>query len=619
MEENIVQRTLRQIFGFDSFRPNQEEIVKAILSGRDVFAVMPTGGGKSLCYQFPAVILEGVCVVVSPLLSLMKDQVDSASELGIRAATLNSTTTRSGFGQTVGAMENGKLDLLYVSPERFNTPGFLERLAAVKIAFFAIDEAHCISEWGHQFRPDYLALKQIVDVFPNVPIAAFTATATPQVAQDIQKQLRLRNPFSVRASFDRPNLSYQVVYKEDLNSQLVTFLKSVPGQSGIIYRGTRKKVEETADLLSKQGFDVRHYHAGMSDSERDWVHDAFSQDRVQIIVATIAFGMGIDKSNVRFVVHADLPKNLEGYYQETGRAGRDGSPSQCLLLFGYQDIILLKSFIDKYEDPKIRDITWRQLLEMIRFAEADQCRRKALLHYFGEEYSSDNCGNCDFCNNEIHRVDATIDSQKALSAMQRTGNRFGIGHLVDVLVGAKTAKIKQFQHDALPTYGVGSDRSKPYWRFLINALVYRGAAAMKPDCDYPVPQVTPYGWAILRGTEQVEIIQFPSLKKQSKTKVVNEDPCTDATHSDHFLFEQLRQRRKEIARERRVPPYVIFTDKTLLDMANRKPITEEDMQKIAGMSERKMEKYGAPFLELITEYVMATVDEPEFYPDLHEE
>ncbi len=618
MSENPLRPILRQVFGFDSFRPNQEEIVKAILSGQDVLAVMPTGGGKSLCYQFPAVILDGVCVVVSPLLSLMKDQVDSARELGIRAATLNSTTSRSEFGKAAAAMEREQLDLLYISPERFNTPGFLERIKATRVAFFAIDEAHCISEWGHQFRPDYLALRQIVDVFPNVPIAAFTATATDQVSQDITKQLRLRNPFCVRASFDRPNLSYQVVYKDDLALQLTTFLRTVPGQSGIIYRSTRKKVEETAEMLAKHGFDTRPYHAGMSDSERAWVQEAFSQDKVQIIVATIAFGMGIDKSNVRFVVHADLPKNIEGYYQETGRAGRDGSPSQCLLLFGYQDIILQKSFIDQYEDPQVRATTWRQLQEMVRFAEADQCRRKALLRYFGEEYPSDNCGNCDFCNDEIHRVDATVDAQKALSAMQRTGNRFGIGHLVDVLVGAKSAKLKKFRHDQLPTYGVGKDRSKPYWRFLINALVYKGAAAMKPNCEYPVPQVADYGWAIMRGQEAFEIIQFPTLKKQPKPKVETDD-YLDAIHTDHFLFEQLRALRKELAQERRVPPYAIFTDKTLLDMSNIKPMTEDDMKRISGVGEKKMATYGKAFLELVADYVFATLDDPAPDPEWFEE
>lgn len=619
MTENPAQKALRQIFGFDAFRPNQEEIVKAILSGRDVLAVMPTGGGKSLCYQFPATILDGVCVVVSPLLSLMKDQVDSSRELGIRAATLNSTTTKREFVDTARAMESGKLDLLYVSPERFNSPGFLERLAGVNVAFFAVDEAHCISEWGHQFRPDYLALKQIVEIFPKTPIAAFTATATPQVSDDIRRQLRLRDPFCVRASFDRPNLNYQVVYKDDLTSQLVTFLKSVPGQAGIIYRGTRKKVEETAKTLAKHGFDARPYHAGMTDAERAQVQDAFSQDRVPIIVATIAFGMGIDKSNVRFVVHADLPKNIESYYQETGRAGRDGSPSQCLLLFGYQDIILLKSFIDQYDDPQVRATTWRQLQEMVRYAEADQCRRKALLRYFGEEYPSDNCGNCDFCNDEIRRADATVDAQKALSAMQRTGNRFGIGHLVDVLVGAKSAKLKQFHHDELPTFGVGSDRSKTYWRFLVNALIYKGAAAMKPNCEFPVPQVTEYGWSIMRGKENVEIIQFPTLKKPTKRKSKTTNDIGEPIQTDHDLFERLRRLRREIAQRRRVPPYVIFTDKTLLDMANTKPMTDDAMRRITGMSERKMTAYGAAFLERIADYVLTGNDGPEFVPDWPEE
>ncbi|MBR5627564.1 MAG: RecQ family ATP-dependent DNA helicase, partial [Thermoguttaceae bacterium] len=550
--------------------------------------------------QLPAILLDGVCVVVSPLLSLMKDQVDSAKELGIRAATLNSTTARSEFFQIVQAMERGNLNLLYVSPEQFNTSGFLGRLTGVSPAFFAIDEAHCISEWGHQFRPDYLALRQIKEIFPGIPIAAFTATATERVSKDIQEQLQLQNPFCIRASFDRVNLNYRVVYKDDLNTQLVTFLKSVPGQSGIIYRGTRKKVEETTQMLTARGFEVRPYHAGMSNQERAWVQDAFVSDRIQIIVATIAFGMGIDKSNVRFVVHADLPKNIEGYYQETGRAGRDGSPAQCLLLFGYQDILLLKSFIEKYEDPDVRATTWHQLQEMVRYAEMDQCRRKALLRYFGEEYPKDNCGNCDFCNHEIRRVDATVDAQKALSAMQRTGNRFGIGHLVNVLVGAKTAKIQNLHHDELPTYGVGNDRSKAYWRFLINAFIYKEAASMVPDSEYPVPQVTAFGWDIMRGRVTFTVTQFPTLKKPQRTKTEYREEYKE---SDHELFEKLRQCRRNIASERNVPPYIIFTDMTLLEMANVKPMTPQDMLSIAGVGNRKMSLYGQEFLDIIVDYV----------------
>ena len=467
---------LKSVFGFSQFRPYQEDIIKAICRGQDVFAVMPTGGGKSLCYQFPAVVLEGVCVVISPLLSLMKDQVDSARETGLRAATINSTTTASEYGKALGAMQRDKLDLLYISPERFNSPGFTEKLLENKISFFAIDEAHCISEWGHQFRPDYLQLGRIAKLFPDAPIAAFTATATDRVAADIKSRLALRHPFEVRASFDRPNLDYTVLRKDDLNRQLLDFLKTADGQPGIIYRGTRKKVEETAQMLKKHGIAALPYHAGMSSAQRNQVQESFTYDRIQVVVATIAFGMGIDKPNVRFVIHGDLPKNIEGYYQETGRAGRDGAPSRCLLLFGYQDVVLQNSFIEQYEDPQTREVTREQLKQMIRYAESDECRRKAILRYFGEEYPNDNCGHCDYCRGAIKHVDATVDAQKALSAMQRTGNRFGIGHLVDILVGAKTERIRKFAHDRLPTYGVGKEKPKKYWHFLFNALVCKGAA-----------------------------------------------------------------------------------------------------------------------------------------------
>ncbi|MBQ6158848.1 MAG: DNA helicase RecQ [Thermoguttaceae bacterium] len=506
--DDIGVRLLKSVFGFSRFRPYQEEIIKAICRGEDVFAVMPTGGGKSLCYQFPAVVLKGVCVVISPLLSLMKDQVDSARETGLRAATVNSTTTASEYGKAVGALERRELDLLYISPERFNSPGFAEKLSNSSVSFFAIDEAHCISEWGHQFRPDYLQLGRIRELFPDAPIAAFTATATDRVAADIRQRLGLRRPFEIRASFDRPNLDYTVQRKDDLNRQLLDFLKTADGQPGIIYRGTRKKVEETAQTLRKHGISAMPYHAGMDPVQRAKVQEAFTYDRIQVVVATIAFGMGIDKPNVRFVIHGDLPKNIEGYYQETGRAGRDGAPSRCLLLFGYQDVVLQNSFIEQYEDPKTREVTREQLKQMIRYAESDECRRKAILRYFGEEYTQENCGHCDYCRGAIRHVDATVDAQKALSAMQRTGNRFGIGHLVDVLVGAKTERVRRFAHDRLPTYGVGKDKPKKYWHFLFNALVCKGAARMRSDSEYPIPQTAEYGFGILRGDETFELIDF---------------------------------------------------------------------------------------------------------------
>ena len=515
--DDIGVRLLKSVFGFSRFRPYQEEIIKAICRGEDVFAVMPTGGGKSLCYQFPAVVLKGVCVVISPLLSLMKDQVDSARETGLRAATVNSTTTASEYGKAVGALERRELDLLYISPERFNSPGFAEKLSNSSVSFFAIDEAHCISEWGHQFRPDYLQLGRIRELFPDAPIAAFTATATDRVAADIRQRLGLRRPFEIRASFDRPNLDYTVQRKDDLNRQLLDFLKTANGQPGIIYRGTRKKVEETAQTLRKHGISAMPYHAGMDPVQRAKVQEAFTYDRIQVVVATIAFGMGIDKPNVRFVIHGDLPKNIEGYYQETGRAGRDGAPSRCLLLFGYQDVVLQNSFIEQYEDPKTREVTREQLKQMIRYAESDECRRKAILRYFGEEYTQENCGHCDYCRGAIRHVDATVDAQKALSAMQRTGNRFGIGHLVDVLVGAKTERVRRFAHDRLPTYGVGKDKPKKYWHFLFNALVCKGAARMRSDSEYPIPQTAEYGFGILRGDETFELIDFAPAETKKRT------------------------------------------------------------------------------------------------------
>ena len=615
--DDIGVRLLKSVFGFSRFRPYQEEIIKAICRGEDVFAVMPTGGGKSLCYQFPAVVLKGVCVVISPLLSLMKDQVDSARETGLRAATVNSTTTASEYGKAVGALERRELDLLYISPERFNSPGFAEKLSSSSVSFFAIDEAHCISEWGHQFRPDYLQLGRIRELFPDAPIAAFTATATDRVAADIRQRIGLRRPFEIRASFDRPNLDYTVQRKDDLNRQLLDFLKTADGQPGIIYRGTRKKVEETAQTLRKHGISAMPYHAGMEPDQRSKVQEAFTYDQIQVVVATIAFGMGIDKPNVRFVIHGDLPKNIEGYYQETGRAGRDGAPSRCLLLFGYQDVVLQNSFIEQYEDPKTREVTREQLKQMIRYAESDECRRKAILRYFGEEYTQENCGHCDYCRGAIRHIDATVDAQKALSAMQRTGNRFGIGHLVDVLVGAKTERVRRFAHDRLPTYGVGKEKPKKYWHFLFNALICKGAARMRSDSEYPIPQTAEYGFGILRGNETFELIDFaPSETKKRASKKTRRRGGKGTANEPAFepgdtgLFDVLRQRRTEIAAARHIPPYRIFGDSTLLEMAERKPMTREELLDITGVGEYKMKRYGQDFLDVIAEYI-AESPEPE--------
>ncbi|MDO5580950.1 MAG: DNA helicase RecQ [Planctomycetia bacterium] len=589
---------LRQIFGFDSFRPNQKEIITAILHNQDVFAIMPTGGGKSLCYQFPAVILPGLCVVVSPLLSLMKDQVDAACESGIRAETLNSVSTKDDFIRISRLMEKNELDLLYISPERFNSESFIPWIKQGKIAFFAVDEAHCISQWGHHFRPDYLGLSRITKEFPNVPLAVFTATATTFVANDIEKQLKLRNPFRVRASFDRPNLFYEVKFKNDLSSQLVNFLKTRGGQSGIIYRGTRKKVEETASMLVKKGFKAKAYHAGLSDQIRMKVQEEFLKDEVPIIVATIAFGMGIDKSNVRFVVHGDLPKNIESYYQETGRAGRDGLPAHCLLLFGYQDIALLESFIDDLPEGKIKHAEERQLQEMIRFADTEQCRRKSILAYFEENYPNENCGNCDFCTKKAVREDATVDCQKALSAMARTGCRFGITHLIDILLGADTEKIKTFRHNLLKTWGIGKNRTKKFWRQLFNTMLSKDLIQWDKQCKFPVPLITDKGKKVLFGKEKVELVLRPDEKKSSSQVLL-----TDENIKDQLLFDRLRVLRKEIAQEKHIFPYNVFTDKSLQDMVRIKPKNMSEMQLVQGMGRSKIKAYGKLFLNAIIEFL----------------
>ena len=417
---------LDKVFGFHSFRDNQEEIVRAVMDRRDAFVVMPTGGGKSLCYQLPAGLLPGTCVVVSPLISLMKDQVDAAAGVGLRSAYYNSSQTQAQRLDVQNRLYAGKLDLLYVSPERLAMETFLNGLKRIRICLFAVDEAHCISEWGHDFRPDYLYLSELVEQFPHVPVAAFTATATERVQTDIISRLDLRNPCVVRASFNRPNLFYQVVPKENAAAQIRAFVNARPGESGIVYRTTRDDVEQTAGMLARAGIRALPYHAGMDDSTRAKNQDAFNKDEVQVIVATIAFGMGIDKSNIRFVIHGDLPKNLESYYQETGRAGRDGEPAHCMLLFRGGDIPKIRFFINQIADSKERKAAARQLNEMIRFASVNACRRRQLLAYFDEAYQRDKCGACDVCSDTVERVDATTEARMVMSAMARTRERFGV-------------------------------------------------------------------------------------------------------------------------------------------------------------------------------------------------
>ncbi|MEM7386936.1 MAG: RecQ family ATP-dependent DNA helicase, partial [Verrucomicrobiota bacterium] len=487
-----IEEKLQEVFGFSGFRPHQRELVEALLAGRDAVGVMPTGGGKSLCYQLPAVLSEGCAVVVSPLIALMKDQVDAALANGIRAAAVHSGLPDSVRLDAARAYRDGELDLLYVAPERLSMAGMLNRLTHCprgRPAFFAIDEAHCISEWGPDFRPDYLALGQLREALPDVPIGAFTATATRKIAADIEQRLLLNEPIAIRASFDRENLFYEVRAKRDWESQLVQFIKEREGQSGIVYRTTRKSVEATARLLQANGIDARGYHAGMEPDERSDTQEAFIRDNAAVIVATIAFGMGIDKADVRFVIHGDLPKNIESYYQETGRAGRDGEPSHCLLLFSSGDVVKLRRLTESVADEAERERTLQLLREMERFASVPTCRRKALLAYFDESYPKDNCESCDVCTGDFQQVEATREAQILLSAIARTGERFGAVHLCDIVTGANTARIRQFSHDQVKTYGAGRNRPKTFWRSVLSGLISNDIVQLSND-QFAVPKLT---------------------------------------------------------------------------------------------------------------------------------
>ncbi|MDR1478823.1 MAG: DNA helicase RecQ [Planctomycetaceae bacterium] len=607
-----VYSTLSTVFGFYSFRPHQEEIVRAVFQGRDVFAVMPTGGGKSLCYQLPARLMDGVCVVVSPLISLMKDQVDAARINGLSAGTLNSSISVEERNAVGDALRRNRLDLLYISPERFNSEYFIERLKTLRVAFFAIDEAHCISEWGHDFRPDYLALSKIVREFPSIPVTAFTATATQQVADDIIGRLGLRKPHLTRASFNRPNLFYRVLRKQEFDTQLRLFLANHNGESGIVYRSSRKKVESTAEMLQAYGIAAKPYHAGMSDADRHAAQEAFSRDECLIIVATIAFGMGIDKSNVRFVVHADLPKNIEGYYQETGRAGRDGEPAECLLFFGRNDIAQQLRFVDEIEDEHVRDIAKEQLRQMIHLAEQSGCRRVALMRYFGEEFSVQNCNGCDICVDSRKLEDATIPAQKILSAVYRTKESFGAIHLIDILTAANTEKIRQFRHNQLPTYGAGKDQPKIFWRAVVDALIVQKIILIE-DPLRPILKLTDEAWQILRG-QKTFAMRKPAQNYSDKTKSNQQISGTKIPFSEvqpfsELLFGKLRELRTEFARAENVPPYIVFSDRTLHEIARNFPRNAAEFQMIHGIGQHKFAAYGQQFLEAVNKFCGQNPDE----------
>ena len=590
--------TLRKVFGFREFRPNQEQIVRAILETRDVFAVMPTGGGKSLCYQLPAVLMQGTCMVISPLISLMKDQVDGARANGIRAAFLNSSLLPDERDRVMQELLSNSLDLLYVAPERFTLDHFREMLGRVRISMAVIDEAHCISEWGHDFRPDYLSLSDLVTLFPDLPVAAFTATATHLVQQDILDKLALRTPLIVRASFDRPNLFYDVRFKENTDLQLVSLLKKNAGKAGIIYRTSRKSVDETAAMLKAKGFRALPYHAGLSDDNRKHHQEAFIRDEVEVIVATIAFGMGIDKSNIRFVIHADLPKSIENYYQETGRAGRDGGTAQCTLLFAQGDISKLRYFIDAMTDEPERKKALAALSKVISFAATSVCRRRSLLEYFGEHYPLENCCSCDICLGTREVVDCTRDAQMLLSAIVRTEERFGAMHIVDIVLGSNNQKIRDFGHDRLKTYGVGKARNKQYWRQLVDELLAQKVIE-KSEGLYPTLFLLPKAVQILKNDEKIAMVRVVDKKKEKELYGTLD---AQGSNFDQELFELLRILRKQIALEQGIPPYVVFSDRSLHDMASIFPRNDESLLTVSGVGEVKLERYGRQFLRLIDRY-----------------
>jgi len=617
------QRVLKDVFGFHAFRADQEEIVEAILSKQDCFVVMPTGGGKSLCYQLPAHIMDGTCMVISPLISLMKDQVDAASATGLRASFLNSSLSASMKRDVQRELANGELDLIYVSPERFAMPEFIATLKQVKLAFVAIDEAHCISEWGHDFRPDYLNLSSIIREFPNVPVTAFTATATHKVQTDIITKLGLRSPHMVRASFNRPNLFYKVVPKHNPSNQILKFVRGHLNEPGIIYRTTRKSVEQTAAMLTKHDIKALPYHAGLDDATRVRNQDAFNKDEVDVIVATVAFGMGIDKSNVRYVLHGDLPKNMESYYQETGRSGRDGEPALCQLLFGYGDIPKIRFFIDDISDLQERNHAIKCLNDMVHYATVHACRRKQLLNYFGEEWPTAKTTDyrpqtadpslqkpdtrnltpgaggacCDICAGEVESVDATIDAQIVMSAIARTGQRFGIGHIVSVVIGDESDRIQDLGHDQIKTFGVGKDKDRRHWRLIVDNLLAQGLVVQTPG-DYPVLELPQEAREVLFEGREVHVLK--TIK--TKGKRPKRTGATDAGPYDEELFEQLRNLRKQLASEQGVPPYVVFSDKTLHEMARSFPTTESEMLQITGVGATKLERYGPDFTQVIREF-----------------
>ena len=587
-------KILNEVFGFKTFRPPQQEIVEQVIAGGDAFVLMPTGGGKSLCFQIPALCLPGTALVVSPLISLMKDQVDALRENGVAAGCYNSALGEVEARRVLAELHAGSLKLLYVSPERLLSDGFMERIKSLPISLFAIDEAHCVSAWGHDFRPEYAQLGVLREIFPEVPMIALTATADSQTRGDILARLGLSGATCYVAGFDRPNIRYSVVEKKKPFNQLAGFLSSRKDEAGIVYALSRKRVEEVANKLIASGVKAAAYHAGLPDKERHRVQEAFLRDDLKVVVATVAFGMGIDKSNVRFVVHYDMPKSIESYYQETGRAGRDGLPADALLLFGYGDIAISRGLIESGGNAEQNRIELHKLNCMAGFAEAQTCRRRVLLGYFGDRLEKD-CGNCDICESPPERFDATEDARKALSCVFRVGQRFGMMHVIDVLRGSQNHRMLELRHDKLSTFGIGKELSLDAWSGLIRQLVHLGY--LEQDvAAFSVLKLTERARPLLKGEERLE------LARPRDARVVEKKSAARKPTYDGGLFQELRALRKHIADEQQVPPFVVFADATLAEMASQMPKDKWELLKITGVGQHKLARYGDAFLRVIKEH-----------------
>ena len=607
MANALIERArelLRSVYGFDDFRGRQAEVVAAALAGRDALVLMPTGGGKSLCYQLPAIIRPGVGLVVSPLIALMQDQVSALKQLGVRAEFLNSTLSWPEQCAILDALASQELDLLYLAPERLLQEGTLDRLNRVDLAIIAIDEAHCVSQWGHDFRQDYLGLNVLAERFPGVPRMALTATADALTRREILSRLELNGADRFVSGFDRPNIRYTVRAKASANAQLLAFMEDRRGQAGIVYAMTRKKVEALAEALGGRGFTALPYHAGLPAATRNAHQARFQYEDGVVVVATIAFGMGIDKPDVRFVAHVDLPKSVEAYYQETGRAGRDGEPAEAWMVYGLQDVVRMRMMLDQSEAEEDHKRIERMKLDaLLGWCEVTACRRRALLEYFGDGLADD-CGNCDICLTPPKTWDGTVEAQKLLSCVYRTGQRFGAAHVIDVLRGRDTEKVRRFRHERLSTFGIGEDHSMVQWRSILRQLMVQGH--LRSDAErYGALRLTPRSRPLLRGEERIRLREDASVKRASKaakTAKTPQVPSYEVPAQDEPLWEALRELRLSLCREDGVPPYVIFHDSTLREMVRLRPSSPEELLAVQGVGETKLERYGEAFLQVLRKH-----------------